>query len=199
MKTKVVQVLLRRSETSETNDVVYLHEVPVLKIARGTANVSVTDKDCSDFSLKPFELQPRNEMIRLIKKYRGFSVDGVNPVNAAFPDGSRDIELFYKDPSKFTSADEEDDDEDFFNDDETFKSPVAPLKPVEPEKAKEAPAVDEDGAPATREGLLEALAALKVAHAPTLNDKQLKNLLVRTQEENFKALEAADEEASESA
>lgn len=107
MKTKVVQVQIRRNLTSAPVRVVLDHEIPILKVIKGTGNVTVLDDSCKGFELKPSEVKPRDELIRLKQKYKGFVVDGQHPVDIAYPDGSRDLELFYKDPSAFDNVGEE--------------------------------------------------------------------------------------------
>ena len=107
MKTDVVQIIIRRSLTSAPADVVLAHEVPILKVIRGSGNITVTDDDCLDCALKPRKIKARDELIRLKQKYKGFVADGQHPVDVAFPDGSRDLELFYKDPSVFDNVGEE--------------------------------------------------------------------------------------------
>lgn len=106
MKTEVVQILIRRNLTSETCDVVFAHEIPILKVARGSENITVIKHDCTEFCLQPIEVKPRDELLRMKKKYAGFSVAGQNPVDLAYPDGSRDLELFYEDPGAFEGVGE---------------------------------------------------------------------------------------------
>lgn len=101
MKTKVVQVLIHRSITSAVSDVVMAHEVPILKAIRGASKIEVTNDNYTKGALKGGEINPRNELIRLKQKYRGFVRDGQHPVDEAYPDGSRDLELFYTDPAAF--------------------------------------------------------------------------------------------------
>jgi len=108
MKTIVVQILTFRSLTSSPMDVVYAHEVPILKVIRGAGNISVEEENCTQYCLKPTDVKPRDELIRLKNKYKGFVNAGQNPVDVAFPDGSRDLELFYDDPSAFDGVGEED-------------------------------------------------------------------------------------------
>ena len=104
MKTEVVQIITRRSLTSAPASVVYAHEVPILKIAHGEGAIEVTATGCTEFMLKPKDVAPRDEFVRLKQKYRGFTREGQNPVDIAYPDGSSDLELFYKDPSYFRRA-----------------------------------------------------------------------------------------------
>lgn len=104
MKTQVVQVLIRRDLTSAPAHVVQAHEVPILKVIKGHGNVEVTEANCRGYDMKPFELKPRDEFVRLKTKYKGFVIDGQHPVDVAYPDGSRDLELFYKDPDAFNTA-----------------------------------------------------------------------------------------------
>lgn len=133
MKTKVVQVLIRRGLTSQHTSVVYAHEIPILKVVRGGGNVEIDESaDCKGYELKPTSVKPRDELIRLKRKYKGFVIEGQHPVDVAFPDGSRDLELYYEDPSAFDQAGEEDT-ENFFPDD------------VETEASDEAEDDKEDG------------------------------------------------------
>lgn len=105
MRTKVVQICIRRNIASAPIDVVYAHEVPILKVARGAGAISITDPDFKDAELKAREVRSRDELIRLKRKYASFAKDGQpNPVDVAFPDGSRDLELFYEDPEAFEDA-----------------------------------------------------------------------------------------------
>lgn len=191
MKTKVVQILISRNLTSEPSDVVLLHEVPILKVVRGAGAITVTDADCKGCELKPKNVNSREELIRLKRKYKGFINEGQHPVDVAYPDGSRDLELFYESPELFDMVGEEegggvleDEVEDESIDDEG--NPVAaPEVPEVPEAldAPETPALHANADLEDRDAVKGALAALNVAFAPQAGTKNLAALLTKTLEE----------------
>lgn len=78
------------------------HEIPVLKIIKGEFNVNVIDGK-ENVAPGP-EGSARDIFASAKKKYAKYrSPDGENPVDIAFPDGSRDIEAFYRGEYTFNS------------------------------------------------------------------------------------------------
>ena len=196
MKTQVVQVLIRRDLTSAPAHVVQAHEVPILKIIKGHGNVEVTDANCRGYDMKPFELQPRNEFIRLKTKYKGFVIDGQHPVDVAYPDGSRDLELFYKDPDAFNTAGMDADEladtdaegrqvlvmDDELNEvDETVEEAPEPTE-SEPVKTLDVPNPLGDIDPTDRPAIVKELNELTVPFAKTVATKHLATLLAKSRE-----------------
>jgi len=164
MKASVVQVLIHRSLSSTPMDVVYAHEVPILKVIRGSGNVTVEEENCTQYCLKPQELKPRDELMRLLEKYKGFTKEGQNPVRVAFPDGSRDLELFYEDPSNFDDIGEVDGGGMITDDvepDTTEPDEAETVAPPDAETAADAPA----------ESVIDALALPTQAPQIDLNDR----------------------------
>lgn len=189
MKTRVVQILTFRSLTSSPMDVVYAHEVPILKVIRGAGNISVEEENCTQYCLKPIDVKPRDELIRLKNKYKGFVKEGQNPVDMAFPDGSRDLELFYKDPGAFAGVGEEEgggtigDDEVITDEGEPAVDPA--VEPGNSESVLEA--LQLPGAPASidlndRPAVIAKLLDLGVPHAKTTATKHLATLLTNSLE-----------------
>ena len=181
MKTKVVQVLLRRSETSDVAHVVEAHEIPVLKIARGAGNVTVTDVDCKGYEMKPRDVAPRDALIQLKRKYKGFVVDGQHPVDVAYPDGSRDIELFYKEPERFDNVGDDFAEEDAFEEvDQGPDEPqtVTPEEQVDLTEQKVDPVTNVD--PSDRGAVMGALNARTIPYAKTTGTANLHTLLKKS-------------------
>ena len=187
MKTKVVQIIIRRNLTSSPSDVVLAHEVPILKVIRGAGAITVTEDDCSGCELKPREVRSRDELIRLKQKYKGFIADGQHPVDVAYPDGSRDLELFYKDPSVFDSVgetegggiieDEEDDEEVLDDEGEPVTEKPEDTETLEVPKAN--PGIDLNDRPS----VLAALDEAGVPYAKTTPTKHLAALLTNSLEQ----------------
>ena len=191
MKTEVVQITIRRSLASEPTDVVEAHEVPILKICHGAGKIAVVEgADCSKFDRQPREVKPRDLLIAMKKKYNAFSerLGGQNPVDIAFPDGSRDIELFYEDPGVFADVGEEEGGgvlTDEFTDpaDETPVVAETPA-PVVAETPAPAPVVAETPAPVVfdRVKAMSDLTELGVPFAGNISNVNLEALLTRSLE-----------------
>lgn len=185
MKTQAVQILIRRSLASEPSDVVEAHEVPILRVIRGAGAITVVDDKFTGGASKSRKVKPREELIRLLNKYKSFVIDGQNPVHIAFPDGSRDLELFYKDPSAFDTAgaedgggvigDEADAADEVFDDEGNLVTEDDPETP-------EVPVPDVGINLNDREAVVAKLAELGVPHAKTVATKHLATLLTKSLE-----------------
>lgn len=92
MQTKIAIVLIQYNLENVLPREYPLHEVPILQVVHGHNNITL-DKILRDGD----NINPRSELIRLRKAYQSKrDAEGTNPVELAFPDGTRDMELFYK-------------------------------------------------------------------------------------------------------
>ena len=182
MKTKVVLLVVTRSLASAPARVVLEHEIPILKVIHGAGAVLVTDENCKGYELRPTEVKPRDELIRLKQKYKSFIKDGQHPVDTAFPDGSRDLELYYKSPETFAMVGEEagggaldEGEEEILNDE---GAPVA----SEPEEIPEVPVANPGINLNDRPAVMAKLEELGVPFAKTTQTKHLASLLTKSLE-----------------
>lgn len=90
MKTQIVTALVKFNLGHILPRDVAYHEIPVLMAIHGVDNVELV-RVMADGP----NIDARSEFLRLKKVYKSKSRNGENPADVAFPDGSRDLELFY--------------------------------------------------------------------------------------------------------
>lgn len=93
IKTHYSEVLVTVNVENVLSRDVLAHEVPILKILNGENRIAV---NVEKLPYKAPEGTSREILVHLRKKYANRrNADGDNPVDLAYPDGSRDIERFY--------------------------------------------------------------------------------------------------------
>ncbi len=148
---KPVQVVMGHDAGNMCAVDMYAHEVDIQKVIRGEEKVTfIKDLDPTKMNMAPYEVDSREELVRLKRKYQSQrDPDGVNPVDAIFPDGSRDLEEFYKEGAEKKEV--------------TTKDPKPPKEPDMPESPKVK----------SRQDIIAELTALNVSFAQTQPTQQL--------------------------
>lgn len=119
MKTRLAQVLVTFNLHNILPREVLLHEIPVLRVVHGENNIKF-DKLLGEGE----DVSPRAEFLRLKQQYAGRrDSENVNPVDTAYPDGSRDLEIVLRDGLEAfdrltASATEEEELPEIFSDEE---------------------------------------------------------------------------------
>lgn len=137
---------------------VYAHEVDIYRLVRGDDKVHFErELDPKLYNMGPYEVDSREELIHLKNKFQGFQDEHkANPVDAVYPDGSRDLEAFYKNYGK-----------------PQVESPAPVVTPPtdEGEQKEETPKVK------SRKEIVEELMAMDVSFPKTAPTQQLAAML----------------------
>jgi hypothetical protein len=93
MKTRKVLALVRYSVVNELPREFFAHEIPILQNQTGGYPVTVVDDNLGEGP----DMSARDVLVSLRKTYGKSATEGGSSViDEVFPDGSRDIEAFYR-------------------------------------------------------------------------------------------------------